>query len=150
MRKTLAILLIFPMAVFAHQPGAWLDPVPPTLLRSLSWSTVKVFFEVPASTLATAQDWLAKSPYVALSKSDIGLFGYPDFTCQGVTKPYLVRAQYITSVGDSFSLFWAHPGVLVVRNASIGANGTIRKSAVVACLSHAPSTVFSYIYPGVP
>lgn len=150
MRKFAAILLILPMAAFARQPGAWLDPAPPTILKSLSWSPIEVVFEVPASTLATAQDWLAKLPYIALSKSDVSLFGHPEFTCQGANKPYLIRAQYITSAGSFFSLFWGRPGVLIVRNASFRSNGTILQSAVVACLSQAPSKVYSYIYPGVP
>lgn len=149
MRKFASILLILPMVAFARQPKAWLDPAPPSILKSHNWSPVAALFEVPASTLATAQDWLAKFPYVALKKSDVGLFGKPEFTCKGGTKPYLVRAQYITSGGSWFSLFWVRPGVLVVRNASIGTIGTIRQSAVVGCLSRVPSTVYSYIYPGV-
>lgn len=149
MRKLVAVLLFIPMAAFAREPRPWLDAVPPTVLKSLKWSPVSAFFEVPASTLATAQYWLAKSAYVALKKPDLGIFGRPDFVCQGMTVPYLVRAQYITSGGSYFSLFWAPHDVLIVQNASLTTHGALQQSAVIACLSQPPSTIYSYISPGV-
>jgi hypothetical protein len=115
MRKLALILLIFPVVGLAQQPRAWLDPVPSELLKLRNWVPVRPVFEVPASTLATAQQWLQKSTFVALDKSDIALFGRPKFLCQGGTKAYLLRAQYITSGGSWFSLFWAPRHALVVK-----------------------------------
>jgi hypothetical protein len=150
MRKLAALLLIVPLAGLAHQPHTWLDPAPSAILGSRNWVPVEAFFEVPASTLATAQKWLQKSAFVALDKSDVALFGQPDFTCQGDAKAYLVRAQYVTSGGSWFSIFWAQRRALVIKNVSDTTSGEVHQSAVVVCLTHSPSIVYSFISAGVP
>jgi hypothetical protein len=144
MKHLAILLLLFSLSAFAAPPKAWLEPVPSSAGTGHAWKEIAAtsFFEVPVSKLDTAEVWLADTLFLVQAQSDVAYFGRPDFVCPAATKPYLVRATYINGGTGSFSLHWAG-SALIVSHASLGPGGTPSRSALVACLSQAPSVVFS-------
>jgi len=144
MKLPAMLLLLLSFPTFAASPKVWLEPVPSSVSNGHDWAEIAKgsFFEVPASKLDTAEAWLVDTSFLVQAQNDLAYFGRPDFTCPAATKPYLVRAAYINGGTGSFSLQWAG-SALIVSHASLGQGDTPSRSALVACLSHAPSIVFS-------
>ena len=144
--KYLANLLFMFLAspAAAAPPTVWLEQVPSSAGTWRDWIEVAPgsFFEVPVSKLGTAEVWLADATFLAQEQSGVSYFGRPDFACPAQTKPYLLRAAYINGGTGSFGLHWAG-SMLVVSHASLGPSGAPSRSALVACLSQAPTAVFS-------
>lgn len=144
--KYLANLLFACLAfpAIAAPSTAWLEQVPSSAGTWRDWKEVAPdsFFEVPASKLGTAEVWLANATFLAQEQSGVAYFGRPDFVCPAQTKPYLLRAAYINGGTGSFGLDWAG-SMLVVSHASLGSGGAPSRTALVACLSQAPTAVFS-------
>lgn len=144
MKRFAIFLLLTATSAFSAPPKAWLEPVPASVLARHDWVEVapSSFFEVSASKLYTAEVWLADVSFLEQAQSGVAYFGRADFTCPATTKPYLVRAVYINGGTGSFSLEWAGSS-LIVSHVSLGPGGTPSRSALMACLSQAPSAVFS-------
>jgi hypothetical protein len=144
MKHLAILLLLLSFSTFAAPPKVWLEPVPSSVSNGHDWTEIaaNLFFEVPASKLGTAEAWLVDTSFLVQAQNDLAYFGRPDFTCPAATKPYLVRAAYINGGTGSFSLQWGG-SVLIVSHTSLGTGGTPSRSALVACLSQAPSIVFS-------
>jgi hypothetical protein len=138
------LLMFLSFSATAASPQAWLDQVPSSAGTWRDWTEIpsSTFFEVPASRLSAAEVWLADAAFLAQEQSGVTYFGRPDFACPASTKPYLLRAAYVNGGTGSFGLHWAG-SMLVVSHASLGPGGAPRRSALVACLSQAPSAVFS-------
>ena len=145
MRHLANLLLVFlACPAVAVASTAWLEQAPSSAGTWRDWTEVASgsFFEVPASKLGTAEVWLADATFLAKEQSGVTYFGRPDFACPAQTKPYLLRAAYINGGTGSFGLHWAG-SVLIVSHASLGPGGAPSRSALVACLSQAPTAVFS-------
>ncbi|MBB3825280.1 hypothetical protein FHR50_001430 [Xanthomonas arboricola] len=139
------LLLIFlSSSATAAVPKAWLEPVPDSAGSWRDWTAIpeSAFFEVPAPMLSNAEALLADAAFLAQEQSDMASFGRPDFACPASTRPYLLRAAYINHGTGRFGLDWAG-SMLIVSHASLGPGGPPGRSALVACLSQAPSAVFS-------
>ncbi|MCI4569477.1 hypothetical protein [Lysobacter sp. CFH 32150] len=140
--KLLLALLSFPALAASSAP--WLKPAPASVGTWANWTELPAssFFEVPASKLSTAEHWLAKAPFLPQEQNDIAYFGRPDFKCSPPAKPYLLRAAYINGGTGSFALYWSG-SALIVSHGSLGPGGAPSKSALVVCLSKAPTAVYS-------
>lgn len=138
------LLVFLTLPALAAPSGAWLNQVPSSLGTWRDWTEIPAgyFFEVPASKLGAAEFELADVAFLPQEKSGVSYFDRADFECPASTKPYLVRAAYINGGTGNFSLYWAG-SALVVSHASLGPGGTPNRSALVACLLQAPTTVFS-------
>ena len=136
------MFLAFP--IVAAPSKAWLEPVPSSAGTWREWTEIPAssFFEVPASKLGTAEACLTDAAFLAQEQSGVTYFGRPDFKCPAATKPYLIRAAYINGGTGSFGLHWAG-SVLVVSHAALGSGGAPSRTALVACLTQAPSAVIS-------
>ena len=101
------------------------------------------FFEVSASTLETAQSWLAKKAAMRLSQNDVELFGQKNFHCVQSKQPYLTLAKYENGNG-SFHLSTTNSALLIVHT-SLGHASGVRQTALVVCLDFLPTEVFSRV-----
>ncbi|NJC50014.1 UNVERIFIED_ORG: hypothetical protein GGR78_003308 [Xanthomonas campestris] len=145
MRYLATLLLIFlSSSAAAAVPQAWLERVPDSAGSWRNWTAIpeSVFFEVPGPMLPNAEALLADAAFLAQEQSDMASFGRPDFACPAATRPFLLRAAYINHGTGRFGLDWAG-SMLIVSHASLGPGGPPGRSALVACLSQAPSAVFS-------
>jgi len=144
MKNIACLLLLLPFSVAAAPSEIWLEQTPASVGTWRDWTEVAAdsFFEVPASRLGAAEVWLADAAFLAQEQSGVTYFGRPDFECPSATKPYLIRAAYINGGTGRFSLHWVG-SVLIVSHASLGLGGSPNRSALVACLSQAPTAVFS-------
>jgi hypothetical protein len=145
MKKIAALTLIalsFP--ALASPQEEWLAPLPASADGWPDWGNVpnNAFFEVPSDKLAAAERQLSAKAAEPQADSDFKRLGRPDFSCPPSTRPYLVRAYTDGNTNGSFSLHWAGQN-LVVFYGSLGGGNPPVKSALVACLSRNPSTVFS-------
>ena len=144
MKHFAILLLLLSFPTLAASPKVWLEPVPSSVGHGHDRIEIAAgsFFEVPASKLDTAEAWLVDTSFLVQAQNGLAYFGRPDFACPAATRPYLVRAAYVNGGTGSFSLQWAG-SALIVSHASLGPGGTPSRSALVACLSQAPSVVFS-------
>lgn len=136
------IVLSFP--ALAAPQEKWLAPLPASAGGWASWVHIPsdAFFEVPADKLAAAERRLSAEAFLTQKHSDLQYFNHPNFNCPSSTKPYLVRAYTNGNTNGAFSLHWVGPD-LVVSYGSLGGGNPPVKSALVACLSKSPRTVFS-------
>lgn len=139
------LLLIFlSSSAAAAVPKAWLERVPDSAGSWRDWTAIpeSAFFEVPGPMFSNAEALLADAAFLAQEQSDMASFGRPDFACPASTRPFLLRAAYINHGTGRFGLDWAG-SMLIVSHASLGPGGPPGRSALIACLSQAPSAVFS-------
>lgn len=148
MRYIAALFLAFPLAV-AGAPSAtdWLPRVPESAGTWRDWQEIseREFFEVPASRLGAVEARLSEVPYLLQEPSDMGYFGRAGFKCSAPERPYLVRALYVNGGTGRFDLMWTKGSALVVAHASLGPGGPAIRSAIITCLPHEPSAIFSSI-----
>ena len=137
-------ILFLSLSVASAPTDPWLERVPESKGTWQQWTEVPKasFFEVPASKLPTAEVWLKNSSYLAQENSGVTYFGRPDFSCVLPAKAYLIRAAYINGGTGEFALYWAE-SALVVLHGSLGPLNPPSRSALVVCLSRAPTAVFS-------
>ena len=143
MKHYLFWLTIFLPMLSRAAPDVWLRSPPPSLGVWSHWTPLPrdSFFEVPVSRLSAAEAYLANATFRPEGPSGITYFGRSDFACAGSAKPYLIRAIYMQGGTGAFQLYWKD-GTLVVSHGGLGMTVAIRRSALVACLPHAPEVVF--------
>jgi hypothetical protein len=142
--KCLGILMLLPLTALAASSTAWLDQVPTSVGARQGWQEIpnENLFEVPASKLSTAEARLSRASFLAQEQGVAAYFGNRSFRCVAPAKVFLVRAAYIHGGTGSFTVYWAQ-SALVVSHDSLGSDSPPAKSALVACLSKAPTAVFS-------
>ena len=138
------LFLLFSLSAAAGQAETWLQRVPESAGTWNTWTPIPndSFFEVPASKLPTAESWLSEAPYSVQEQSGVSYFGRPDFVCTLPAKTYLIRAAYINGGTGEFGLYWAG-SALVVSHGALGPSRPPSKTALIVCLSKAPTAIFS-------
>jgi hypothetical protein len=125
-----------------------LQKVPEALYPRSAWQALPedAFAEIPVSKFDYARSELAGQPVIALTPgamvSFLGREGL--LHCTGQSRPYLVRAVYMNGGTGRFSLSWSSDS-LIVAHGSMGMGSQTKESALVACLSKAPVSVFSQV-----
>jgi len=142
-------LLLASFSVLAA-PVKLLKAPPETLGPSSSWTAVEEagFYEVSASRVEQALEWLGKKDSLVLEKekpSDV-FFQSADVSCRAPNKIILLRANYINGATGKFSLYWAGKA-LVVEHAFLGPQQVVHQTAIVACLPRQPAAVHA-LMPG--
>jgi hypothetical protein len=144
MKRLIVGPLCFLLAWAAHAKN-WLNPPPaPGQKTSVQQVSSSDFFEVAVSKFDTAEDRLKSEIFVSLPGNEAAYYGHPDFRCTAPSKLYLVRATYDNGGTGDFSLYWQGAD-LVVSHMSLGPAGDPKRSALVACLSKAPGTVYGVL-----
>lgn len=129
----------------AAAQASWLEP--PTDLGSWrDWEEIpeSQYFEISASKLEDAQDLLSHAQVVAVEPNAAEYFGGRSFQCGNPAKAYLLRATYMNSGTGRFTLYWAKSS-LIVTHQSLGHARPPRRSALVACLTRAPTAVYGQV-----
>jgi hypothetical protein len=136
----------FSLSANAEPTGAWLAPVPTSMSKVQDWKDVPgdAFFEVSASRLEVAEDRLDSSEALAQDANAAGYYGRSKFKCVAPSRLYLIRALYENGGTGAFQLRWSG-SALLVEHMSLGAAGKPQRSALIACLDHAPAHVYSSI-----
>ncbi len=126
----------------ADAPAAWLDPAPSSVPPIMSLETVprQLFTEVPQDKRPAAITALKDAASVP-GRAD---FGGAGFACPAPLSPYLIRALYGNNGVGTYDLYWTGSS-LIVGHASLGGRVKPQASALVACLTKAPSAVYSSV-----
>jgi hypothetical protein len=148
MKLWISVVLAFlPLSAMAGSPSVWLEKTPQSLYdKRQQWQKIPddSFFEIPVSKLSTVEAWLADKQYFPFESEDAGFWGHPGFKCPEATKPYLIRAADVNGGTGVFSLDWVDD-VLIVGHMSLGPNGIPSRTGLYACLSNAPTKIYSSI-----
>lgn len=126
-------------------PASWLEP--PTNLGSWSdWEEIPEshYFEVTASKLGAAQHRLTDAQFVPQEINAVKYFGGRSFRCENPAKAYLVRAIYMNGGTGRFTLYSAKSS-LIVTHQSLGHARPLHQTALVACLTQAPTAVYGQV-----
>lgn len=128
----------------AAETNAWL-PEQPQNIKAKSGTRIAddKYFEVSASKLETAEDFLAKEPVFA-EREPVDNWGSNGFKCGDGEKPYLVRALYGNGATGVYVVAWKDDA-LIVGHASLGPSNPPTRSALIVCLSHAPGKIYGSV-----
>ena len=128
----------------ATEANTWL-PEQPQEIKAKSGKRISddKYFEVSASKLEMAEDFLAKES-VFPEREPIDNWGSNGFKCGDGEKPYLVRALYGNGATGRYVVFWKDDA-LVVGHASLGPSNPPTRSALIVCLSHAPGKIYGSV-----
>jgi len=104
------------------------------------------FYEVVASELGYALNFLEENTVVSLSREQATVFAGHHFQCEAGKMPYLIRAVYFSESPYHVSTF--EDTVLVQQGSPGSAHLVFRKSAIVVNLSSTPvkAYVFLHVY----
>lgn len=128
----------------ATESSAWL-PEEPENIKAKSEKNIPddKYFEVSASKLEMAEDFLAKEPLFP-ERLPVDNWGSNGFKCGDGEKPYLVRALYGNGATGRFILSWKDEA-LIIGHASLGSSNSLKRSALIVCLSHAPEKIYGSV-----
>jgi hypothetical protein len=128
----------------ATEANTWL-PEQPQEIKAKSGIRIsdEKYFEVSASKLETAEDFLAKES-VFPEREPVDNWGSTGFKCGDGEKPYLVRALYGNGATGGYVVLWKDDA-LVVGHASLGPSNPPTRSALIVCLSHAPAKIYGSV-----
>lgn len=123
-------------------PTLWLEP-PTNLGFWNDWEEIPEshYFEVPASRLEAAQHYLSNSQFLPQEPRDVTFYGGRDFRCEVPATAYLIRAVYMKGGFGKFSIYRAKSAVVVAHD-SLGHRRPLQESALIACLTQAPTAVY--------
>ena len=128
----------------AKEANTWLPEQPQDIkVKSGNRISDDKYFEVSASKLEMAEDFLAKKP-IFPERESVDNWGSNGFKCGDGEKPYLVRALYGNGATGGYVVVWKGDA-LVVGHASLGHSNPPTRSALIVCLSHAPEKIYGSV-----
>jgi hypothetical protein len=98
----------------------------------------KYITEIPHSLFDTAEQLLAKTPFLAIGNN---YFPARIPVCPSDTEAYLVRALYEHGSTGTFEAY-AVGSVLLIRHYALGPSAKDHRSALIVCLGFKPSKVY--------
>ena len=123
-------------------PDPWYAPPPPPYPIECSPLPPDSFVEVSADTLLRFAGALEQTAAVPVAPQQLSAILPADFRPPTDRQPYLLRALFLNRGTGAFSVCSFSDGVLV-SHVSLGAHpAPMQRSALVAFLSHAPTTVY--------
>jgi hypothetical protein len=144
LKFTAVLTLAIATQIRATEANTWL-PEQPQDIKAKSGKRISddKYFEVSASKLETAKDFLSKES-VFPEREPVDNWGSSGFKCGDGEKPYLVRALYGNGATGGYVLAWKD-NALIVGHASLGHSNPPTRSALIVCLSHAPEDVYGSV-----
>lgn len=128
----------------ATETNTWLPEQPQDIkVKSGKRISDDKYFEVSASKLEMAEDFLAKGPLFP-ENLPVDNWGSNGFKCGDGEKPYLVRALYGNGATGRYIVLWKDDA-LVVGHASLGPSNPPTRSALIICLSHVPEKIYGAV-----
>lgn len=144
MKPHVVLAVLAAQAAWAAGPESWLSHEFPEVeeVRSAALLKDELFFEVPVSKLAEAEERLASMPAVAQKPYNAVFFGRPDFSCRAPASLFLLRAVYSNGSTGADEIKMLAAGSVWVSHHSLGRSTGQHRSACLACLASTPTRVY--------